>query len=387
MIGIVRHIFGYAIISLDEKDTAVAITRLLQMKISFDALPDGRIIIPHLALTRVKKKLSNIEIKSVSFGGLPTKVKGFFKRYGIALAIFLVILLELLSSSVVWDIRIEGDFSDSEKNELLDELSLSGLEVGNFWCRLDKDKIERDVLISSDNISWLNINRRGTVAYISAVKKVYHEEEQKPKGYSNVVASRDGIIEEILVKEGIAVVEVGESVRAGELLITGVIPTDKGGGYLYAQGEVVARFSMDIVARAEAVVSEKVYVGEKKQDFIINFFGFNINIFKKYRNSSMLCDIIEKKEDIYILGVKLPISYTVREIYEYELAKRKLSIADMTALAREELTNKLNDRLKDSELISIKTTASFTEDYYEMKASIVLSENIAKNKDFEFKAE
>ena len=387
MIEIVRYIFGYAIVFLEEKDLSIAATRLSGLGVSCEIFPDGRVIIPRLALTRVKEKLSDIQILKIIEGGLPSFLMGLVKRYGIIAAIFIFVILELLSSSVVWDVRIEGELSDIEGQEIREELSCAGLSVGKFWNRLDKDKIESELLIRSDSISWLNINRRGSVAYVSVVKKVHHEDEKKPSGYSNVVASRDAVIMQILVKDGISLVEVGESVREGQILISGVIPTDKGGGYLYADGEVIARFSENITVRIDSLVTEKVYVEEKKRDFQINFFGININIFKKYGNSSKLCDIIEKKEDVCILGVRLPISYTVREISEYELVERKLSVADMTRLAREELSTRLNERLATGELISVKTSASISEDYYEMTASIVLSENIAKNKEFEFIAE
>ncbi len=387
MIGIVRYIFGYAVITVDEEDISRAITRLLNLKISCEVISGGEIIIPLFALKRVREKLKDIEIRSISECGAPIHLRALSKRRGIILAIAVFLMLQLLSSFVLWDIRLEGEFSEEENGSILEELSSSGLSVGKFWLSLDRDKIEAEVLAKSERISWLNINRRGTVAYVSIVKKEIHEEEKKPQGFSNVVASRDGVIEDILVKEGIALVSRGESVRGGQMLISGVIPADKGGGYLYAEGEVIARFSEEVRARATATLTEKVYKSEKKRDFMINFFGLNINIFKKYGNSPELCDIIEKKQDVYILGVKLPISYTIREICEYELKEKRLTLSEMTSIAREEMEKKLRERLDCGELISIKTSASYEDDYYELIASIVMLEDIAENKEFEFNLE
>ena len=118
MIGIVRYIFGYAVVFLEKKNLSIAATRLSGLGVSCEILPDGRVIIPRLALTRVKEKLSDIKILNIIEGGFPSLLGSFAKRYGIIAAIFILILLELLSSSVIWDVRIEGELSDIEGQTL-----------------------------------------------------------------------------------------------------------------------------------------------------------------------------------------------------------------------------------------------------------------------------
>ncbi len=385
MIGPFRYIFGYAVITLEKTDIPSALTKLCVARISFDALADGRIVFPLWALTRVKKLLSDYKIIELSRGGLPIKLRKLFGRWGIIAAIIVFVFFEILSSLIVWDVRIVGEVSDEEGELIKEELSSSGLSVGALWHRLDKNKVEESLLFNSELVGWLNINRRGTVAYVSVVKKDIHKDEDNIKtGYSSIVAARDCVIEDILVKNGIALVEKGESVRRGQVLISGVIPTDKGGGYLYAEGKVIGSFSEKLSIRVEGALAEKVYIGEPTRDLSINFFGKDINIFKKFGNCTESCDIIEEKEDVYILGVRLPISYTVRKIQKYELRERRLTELEMARLAREKLSSCLRDRLGEGELISLISRVNISDSAYQLEADIVICENIAENKEFQF---
>ena len=45
------------------------------------------------------------------------------------------------------------------------------------------DKFEIDMLMNSDLVSWININRRGGVAYVSVADKIVYEENEETKGF------------------------------------------------------------------------------------------------------------------------------------------------------------------------------------------------------------
>ena len=113
----------------------------------------------------------------------------------------------------MWDIRIEG-CDESYSDEIRKELTACGFSVGSSWSETDLGELEIEFLSKSQNVSWLNINRRGTVAYVTVLEKQVHEEEKK-EGYSNIIAECDAIIEEITVIHGVASVKVGDSVKKG----------------------------------------------------------------------------------------------------------------------------------------------------------------------------
>jgi similar to stage IV sporulation protein len=349
------------------------------MSVSFDK--SGGFMVGYRQKSRVERLLTGKVSYEVSE---PRGIFGFLvsnkKRYGAIFGIVFVLIIAYFSSRIVWDVRIEGADGESEE-KILEELSMAGLSEGKLWKRLDRAEIEIKALGISDSVGWLNINRRGNVAYVKVSKKELHAPEQKQDGFASIVAARDCVIEEIIVKSGYATVKKGESVRAGEVLISGVIPTELGGGLCYAEGEVIGRYPDRVSVVAERQKEEKSYGERELLSLSVNFFGFNINIFKKTRQSEGLCDIIKEKERIKLLK-RLPISVEKSYLIPYETVSVKLSDEEMTALASERLCEALADFLKDKEPKRLSAAGEFFEGGYRMVCDTVVSSDVTEIKEF-----
>ena len=195
----------------------------------------------------------------------------------------------------------------------------------------------------------------------------------KKEGFSNVVASCDAVIEEITVKYGIAAVKAGDTVKAGDLLISGVIPQELGGGTVRAEGNVKGRITECIsleVGRSESV---REYKEEKLCEVRINILGFSINIFKNYRNLADKYDII-KSEEVLLApsGVKFPIS--IEKIYaepydDTEVAYTDTELASIASMRHKEGLDKI---LGSCEVLKISTRSEFTKEGYRIASDMLL---------------
>ena len=378
-------LLGYFLITFAEGGTLDVTSRLLKQGISAK-IRNNALILPARLYKDIDQILDGIEYTKSDVLGLYGRLFAVRKRYGAMLAILLSAALFFLLNSLVWDVRIEGCESGRE-DAIISELESAGLFVGARWRSVDKGMIEAKLLADSSEVSWVNINRRGTVAYVKVIDKVHHELEQKPQGYANIVATRGGIIEEITVKRGVAMVKVGESVRPGQILISGVIPAELGGGYCYAEGSVKARFTDTVSVSVPGTVTEREYSEAKIADFSIKIFSFSINILKIYGNSQDSCDIIEKTKDFKLLGVRLPVSAVYSECHSYTEAERRLTSAELTEAAADELHAKLLDSLVSMELVSVSTEGEFTDSGYTMRAHAVVRGEIGTAREFDFKLE
>jgi hypothetical protein len=182
-------------------------------------------------------------------------------------------------------------------------------------------------------------------------------------------------------------VKVGQSVRKGQILISGVIPTELGGGYCYAEGSVKGRFTDTVSASVPQVVTDRVYTDSKIGNFSIKFFSFSINILKIYGNSADSCDIIEKTKDFKLLGVRLPISAEYSELHHVTVSERRLSSAELTKTAADALHCKLLDLISSAELVSVSTEGEFTDDGYTMRAHAVVRDEVGTPREFDFNLE
>ncbi len=331
------------------------------------------------ALTRGRVKLTASEL--LGFGGFLYRNR---KRYGVICAMIISFIFLFLSSMLVYDVRIEGD-GEFDRDKIIEELSESGLSVGSFWWKVDKSKIEVDMLSKSDDIAWININRRGSVAYVNVVTMYSPPPAEEETGYSNIVAKVDCVIEEINVERGIAVVKVGDTVKAGDLLVSGIISNENTTVFTHAKGEIVGRVSDKISVVIEDEKTLTKYEDPKLYSIKLNIFNFSINIFKSYRHFGEECDIIED-EVVYVSerGKRLPFSFTLtykKSVYSEDI---KLSDEQMVKEAAKESSKLLEERLKNATLLKIHTEGEFRDSSYYMNTYFLLSESVGVDLKFDF---
>ncbi len=375
-------LFGYRKIKISEKDINRALNLLLQNNIRI-RIDIDTFIVSESVFKKIEKLFADkIEYSASELLGF----RGFlFKnrhRYGIFIALFIGCILSLFSSSVVWDIRVEGNELSSDE-EIIQELSSVGFKVGSLWKVSDKNKIEASMLDISDSVSWININRRGCVAYVKVIDKISYPQEEEKVCFANLVAERDCIIEEITVVEGYALVKPGETVKKGQILISGVIPSEAGGGFCYAKGSVIGRYSDEISVNLSRSGMEKVLKDKKLRSYSLVFFGKRLNIFKSYGNLSEECGIIEDKRSISFFGIKkLPFEIRKEYSFEYEFQEIIYDDLQITKAAAEQLQSELKKQLTSADLLRIKTSGDFTSDGYFLKSEYVCKRDIAKTEEF-----
>lgn len=385
MAGLDEHIFGYRKGRVNEKDKVKLANTLLKLGISSSVSPDGAFTLRErdratfLAYARSRMHFSLTE---------PLGLFGFFlrnrSRYGFFLGLLSVFLVFFFTSGLVWDVRISGNenLPDYVIESYLDE---HGFGVGSYWSATDKNSVEADVLISHPDIAWISVNRRGTVAYVEVIESenVGITEEVGPL-YSNIVADRDGVIEEISVERGVATVKVGDVVKAGDILISGIIESESGTVMCRAQGTVIARGVMDVSVEAPREITVREAADRTLTEARIVLFNFSINIFKNYRNCEQTCDIIEETREIVLFDrFKLPIRIEKSYAVEYTEANVSRSQDEMTVAARRELDSMIYSLFKDASVLKLRTFGEFVGDVYRLTSRVVYSTDIGKESEIQ----
>jgi similar to stage IV sporulation protein len=382
MIRLDYLILGYIVYTVEEEDVGRAAELFLKNGISAR-------FIKNTFITGVKASSKIDRVLSTRVNFSKTKILGFGgflyenrKRFGIFFAMICTAIIFFISSNLVWDIRIEG--CENYTPEMIEkELSDCGFSVGSTWSATDTSKIEVEMLSKSEYVSWININRRGSVAYVTVVEKEVHKSEPEKVGYANVIASCDAVIEEITVIHGVAEVKAGDSVKKGDLLISGVIPTELGGGFCYAEGIVKGRISDSIEVKVADTCDVKKPQKPKLSKCSIKIFGFSVNIFNSYRNLPCKYDIIDNNKKISAFGRELPISLSKIYSVPYTVSKEQLSSEEMTEEAASKMTQELSERLAASTLVRIRTEGQFFENNYTMISNFVCIEEIGVDLPFE----
>ncbi len=270
-------------------------------------------------------------------------------------------------------------------SEIIVGLSECGFETGIFWRSVNRSAVESSFLEGNDKISWININRRGTVAYVKVLEKGNKEENKSETGevFYNIVADCDCVIEEMTVKRGTPVVKVGDTVRKGDVLVVGLLPPTAGGGFCSAEANIVGRINDSISVEIDRVGEKKTYSDRKLYSLTLKILKFSLNIFKMYGNLTNDCDIIENEVAYSLLGrCKLPISVKSVYIIENESVAVYLSDEELVSLAMSRLNSLTVSRLEGADLLKIKTTGKFTDSGYFACSEIIFLAEVGERVEF-----
>lgn len=150
--------------------------------------------------------------------GLPFIGYRLRRRRGLAAGVLLFIASLYLATSVVWYVRISGT-ARLEKAEVLAIVDEMGVRPGVWKRRLDLSELGEELPRRHSGIAWAGFELRGIVLEIEIVEHLPGIiPDRRP---ADIVASKDGLIERIVVIEGKAAVEAGDTVSEGDLLIEG----------------------------------------------------------------------------------------------------------------------------------------------------------------------
>ncbi|HIT33214.1 MAG TPA: sporulation protein YqfD [Candidatus Faecousia intestinigallinarum] len=172
--------------------------------------------------------------------GLYWQGKALLHRPVLLSGLALLLALACFIPTRVLFVKVEGNVQVPEK-WILEQAERCGI---GFWAsrrEVRSEKMKNALLEAIPQLQWAGVNTQGCVATISVRERSAAEQAEKPNGVGSVVASRDGIIQEITVLRGNGLCKVGQAVKAGEVLISGYTDCGISIQATRAEGEVFAQ--------------------------------------------------------------------------------------------------------------------------------------------------
>ncbi len=340
----------------------------------------------HSEFLRLKKLTAEREIdyRIEKKQGIPYIFSRYKQRYGIAVGVLCAVFLVLMAHRYVWSIEVVGNktLTSAEVRALLCE---QGFGVGSLISEANTDKIENKIMIESDRISWMSINIVGTVATVQIREYDKASENDTVTKPANLIAKKAGLVQEVRLFRGNAVVSAGRYVEKGELLVSGIFDSDRVGfRYTRAWGEVMAKTEEEFYIEIPYEYEQRVYTDEEYCEKYLNFFDFSMNISKKYGKEGTLYDKIDIVENCDLFGViKTPISLRTVKYMSYETVMAQRSREEAQELAYFKLSQLLGELSVDRIVIKKTVTPMVREDSYVLICTVVSIENIAEVSEFE----
>jgi len=203
--------------------------------------------------------------KIIGKNGLPFIAFRYRKRKLLLGGIAFFALMLFALSSFIWHIEIVGGEGVSHEaiHTFLEE---QGLSTGTFKFALDHRGLQRELLNNFDQLSWADIHTRGTRTTVMIAEAIPRQPIIDRHTPAHVVASQDGLITGIATSSGAPLVRQNDVVRAGEMLVSGILELGVDTGmpsyaYVHAYAEVWARRYHPIEFTIPLAYTEKVYTG------------------------------------------------------------------------------------------------------------------------------
>lgn len=162
---------------------------------------------------------------------------------------------------------------------ILSQLRQLGVRPGVYGPGLDRQQLAQETLREMEELSWMGINLHGTRLEVIVREAVASPERIDEEGYFDIVAEADGIVTHIEPEQGDAAVQEGDTVLAGEMLISGTVTmeppkySDLPTRYYqtHARGRVWARTWRTLTAQIPLEANTKVYTGEDRKVWSLKF--------------------------------------------------------------------------------------------------------------------
>ncbi|MCF8010458.1 MAG: sporulation protein YqfD [Clostridiales bacterium] len=280
----------------------------------------------------------------------------------IAGAVVFLILMYMLSSCI-WLVDVSGNvkIKDEEVKTLANK---AGLHTGTFKWNINTSEMASYLEKSLPGAAWVGLHIDGTRAVIEIAEKSLPP-RKKDNEQVNVIAQKNGLIKEMLVLKGEPQVEEGETVKKGQVLISGKVSPpeveyenadgqevkDEDYKYVHARGIVRARVWYEGYGECEIISKGVKKTGEssnricaKMGDKKIIVWGPRKIIFEKYNK-----DVIIKEMPKW-RNIDIPVEIHIEQYRELKRFKQTRSRGEAKKRAEKKAEEDIRSKIPEEDI-------------------------------------
>ncbi|MCL2054210.1 MAG: sporulation protein YqfD [Oscillospiraceae bacterium] len=300
--------------------------------------------------------------------GLIFTVKRYERRYGIAAGAALSLGLIFFLSNIVLTIEVYGNDTLSE-NQIISLLSDYNLKIGSFIPGLNMREIEREVLVATDELAWVGIRNTGCRVSVEVSEIGDYPEMSQSHSPRNIISARDAQIVDVRnLHAGMLTHMLGDGVKKGEVIISGVIETTYGESYfVHATGDVIGRYSEKTVF-TQSYEDESIAYLEKAYRKSFYFFGAKIPLYVFRVQGDYEYD--ESLSLFSVFNLKIPAGIVYSEYKLYEIESKKYTPDEARELLAEKVRTYEKNFLDGEDLLIVDKEIHISENQSDVTAVV-----------------
>lgn len=301
-------------------------------------------------------------------------------RFFIAgIILFVTVLLAL--GRFIWNIRLDGNYMNSD-DTLYAYLRENGITYGTRISDIDCEELEAQIRRDYDNIIWVSAAIHGTSLDID-VRENTDEVIEVPAGTpSDMVSKYDGIVYSIVARNGTPVVKAADTVKKGDVLISGIVTTYNESSEpikkeaVYADGEVKLLVELNYDDSLLRGYIKKEYTGNSYKSVRLRAFNKTLYL-DVYREKYDYSDIVTSSSNLCIYqNFYLPFGADTTYHREYTMSKALYSDEELEVALNEKFSQYLEKlQEKGIQIIENNVTITINDDQAQMSGTVFVIES------------
>ena len=251
------------------------------------------------------------------------------------------------SSLYIWEIRIDGNIAITDE-VFTDFLKENGVYVGVRSGSVDIEQLEKDIRREFGEITWTSVKLSGTSLIISVKESDAILSPVQEDITSDLYAEKEGVIVSMIVRSGVPMVKIGDSVEMGTLLVSGRVPvynedaTIRHYQYTRSDADIYVERIRPVYEVLPFYYIEKVYTGREVKKYYITVGGKDI-IFGGAPHFTYYDTVIQTQKISPLEGLTLPFSFGTYTYREYQNTERAYTLEEAEELLKEKYLIFLSD--------------------------------------------
>ena len=293
-------------------------------------------------------------------------------------------------SLFIWQIDIDGNSKYTE-DLILQALAQMNVKTGCRKSEIDLPKIEEELRIMYNEITWVSASITGTKLQIELREGNLKTSEVSESGPADLVADEDAVITNLVVRQGTAAVHYGDEVKKGDVLIEGRVfiynedETLKKVDYLTADGDIYGRYQHIYEKNYRRKHEVREYKEKTWMILALEAYGKRIQvpdwqgIFRKTSDGDRMEVWSWSKHFRLTPTFYLPLAVQYTEYVPYRNTIQNYTDDNLKTMAAKDLEKYLNElEKKGVQIISNSVTISLDADGGHVKGTLILDGPIGK---------
>lgn len=305
----------------------------------------------YIALESIAKRRGD-QLTVLGRKGIFWALKGLAERPVLCCGMLIVFLLAVYLPSRIFFFRVEGN-ATVDTRAILAAAEECGIQFGISRRELRSEKMKNALLEAIPQLQWAGINTAGCVATISVRERQVVDSAPEKAGVSSIVASRDGVIQELTVLRGNGVCKVGQAVKAGQVLISGYTDCGISIRATRAEGEIYASTQRQLTVAAPTQWSQRGAQTLVSKNFSLIFGKNRINLWKDSGISPSSC--VKMYSESYLTlpgGFQLPIALVTETYIACDFADCAVAGEDSAAMLEDFAATYLSQQMIAGQVLS-----------------------------------